>query len=365
MIPILELKRQHQGIRQEMDSAIAAVLESGWFVLGKNVEAFEKEFAEYCGVRFAVGVGSGVEAIHIGLLASGIGAGDEVITVAHTAVPTALGVSFAGARPVFVDIHADTCLMDVSQVEGKITARTRAILPVHLYGLPVDMAPLLDLAKRRGLQVIEDAAQAHGASYGGRKVGALGDVGCFSFYPSKNLGACGEAGMITTDSQEIAEKAGMLRNYGQEDRYHHKYKGYNSRLDELQAAILRVKLRHLDEWNRRRREIAAAYTAALAGSSVIPPTEPAGRQHVYHLYVVRSERRDTLRDHLKEEGIGTQVHYPLPVHRQEAYRDLGLGEGALPVTERVATEILSLPIYPELTDGEVRQVIEAVKSFPA
>lgn len=364
MIPILELKRQYQSIKSEIDEAVAAVLESGWFVLGKQLEAFEQEFAAYCGTAFAVGVGSGVEAIHLALLACGIGPGDEVITVAHTAVPTALGISFAGATPVFVDTLPDTYLMDVDQVADKITDCTRAILPVHLYGLPADMDPLLELGRSRGIAVIEDAAQAHGASYKQKKAGAIGDVGCFSFYPSKNLGAFGEAGMVTTDDEAVAETVRMLRNYGQEDRYHHKYKGYNSRLDEMQAAILRVKLKHLDEWSRRRREIAGSYNEGLGLSSVITPVDRVGREHVYHLYVVRSTQRDALREHLKEQDVGTQIHYPIPVHLQEAYADLGLGEGALPVTERAANEILSLPIYPELTADEVGQVIEAVNSFP-
>ncbi|NOZ20341.1 MAG: DegT/DnrJ/EryC1/StrS family aminotransferase [Planctomycetes bacterium] len=364
MIPILELKRQYLSIKEEIDAAVAEVFESGWFVLGKNVEAFEQEFAQYCGTEFAVGVGSGVEAIHLALLACGIGPGDEVITVAHTAVPTALGISFAGATPVFVDILPDTYVMDVDQVEAKITDRTKAILPVHLYGLTVDMDPLLELATDHGIKVIEDAAQAHGATYKGQRAGAIGDAGCFSFYPSKNLGAFGEGGLVTTNDETVADQVRMLRNYGQEDRYHHKLKGYNSRLDELQAATLRVKLRRLAEWNARRREIAVTYNKGLSDSGVITPVEPLGREHVYHLYVVRSRARDALREHLKEQDVGTQIHYPIPVHLQEAYSDLGLGEGALPETERAAADILSLPIYPELTDDEVRQVIEAVKSFP-
>ncbi|MEW6354949.1 MAG: DegT/DnrJ/EryC1/StrS family aminotransferase [Planctomycetota bacterium] len=363
MIPILELKRQYQSIKGEIDAAVAQVFDSGWFVLGKNVEAFEQEFAEYCGVRFAVGVGSGVEAIHLALLACGIEQGDEVITVAHTAVPTALGISFAGAKPVFVDIVPDTYVMDVEQVASMITPRTKAILPVHLYGLTVDMDPLIRLATDRNLKVIEDAAQAHGATYKGKRAGAIGDVGCFSFYPSKNLGAYGEGGMVTTNDETVAETVRMLRNYGQEDRYRHKLKGYNSRLDEIQAAMLRVKLKHLDDWNARRREVGGAYTKGLSGSGVATPVEPAGRQHVYHLYVIRSPRRDALREHLKEQGVGTQIHYPIPVHLQGAYKDLGLTKGALPETERAVDEILSLPIYPELSDNEVQQIIDAVKSF--
>lgn len=267
----MDLKRQYRALKAEIDAAVDEVLDSGWFVLGKQVEAFEREFAEYCGVKYAVGVGSGVEAIHLALVAAGIGPGDEVITVPNTAVPTALGISFAGARPTFADIEADTYLIDPERVEAAITHRTKAIMPVHLYGQVVAMAPLREIARSRGLLVIEDAAQAHGATYQGKKAGALGDAGCFSFYPSKNLGCYGEGGAVTTNDERIAERVRMLRNYGQSDRYHHKLKGYNSRLDEMQAAILRVKLRHLDAGNERRREIASLYNAGLVTADVVCP----------------------------------------------------------------------------------------------
>jgi len=361
MIPVMELKRQYESIKQEIDEAVASVLDSGWFVLGKNVAAFEEEFAAYCGTRFAVGVGSGVEALHLALLACGIGPGDEVITIPFTAVPTALGISLTGAAPVFVDVDADTCLMDPALLPARISEKTKAILPVHLYGQCADMDRICATAREHGIMVVEDAAQAHGACWKGKKAGALGDVGCFSFYPSKNLGAYGEAGMVTTNDEAIAERVRMLRNYGQGDRYHHKIKGVNSRLDELQAAILRVKLRHLDEWNERRRQIAAIYNSGLADTPLRLPVESDGAEHVYHLYAIRTEERDALRGYLTEKGVGTQIHYPIPVHLQEAYADLGLGEGAFPRAERAAREVLSLPMFPELRGEEVKTVIQRVR----
>jgi dTDP-4-amino-4,6-dideoxygalactose transaminase len=360
----MELKRQYLAIKAEIDAAVQEVLDSGWFVLGKNVEAFEKEFAEYCGARFAVGVGSGVEAIHLAVAACGIGPGDEVITAPNTAVPTALGISFAGARPAFADIEPDTFLIDPNKVAGAITKHTKAIMPVHLYGQTASMSPLREIAARHGLVIVEDAAQAHGALYQGRKAGALGAAGCFSFYPSKNLGCCGEGGAVTTDDERIAERVRMLRNYGQADRYHHKMKGYNARLDEIQAAILRVKLRHLDAWNARRREIASMYKAGLKGADATCPVERSDGQHVYHLYVIRSKRRDALQADLKAKGVGTQIHYPIPVHLHEAYADLGFGPGSFPMAEEAAREVLSIPIFPELTDEEVGRVIAAIQGFP-
>ncbi len=363
MIPIMDLKRQYLALKDEIDAAMREVLESGWFVLGKNVEAFEKEFAAYCGVRFAVGVSSGVDAIRLALAACGIGPGDEVLTVPNTAVPTALGISFTGAQPALVDVEPDTCLMNPRKVEAALTPRTKAVMPVHLYGQTAHMAPLRDIAKQRGLLLIEDAAQAHGATYRGRKAGALGDAGCFSFYPSKNLGCYGEGGAVTTDDERVAERLRMLRNYGQSDRYHHKLKGSNARLDELQAAILRVKLRHLDAGNKRRRAIASLYNAGLMTTGVACPVERPECEHVYHLYVVRSPRRDALQSHLKARGVGTQIHYPIPVHLQEAYADLGLGPGSFPIAEQAAREVLSIPIFPELADHEVQDVIAVIRDF--
>jgi len=363
MVPILELKRQYERIKDEIDAAVASVFDSGWFVLGENVRAFEEEFARYCGVKYAVGVGSGLEALHLALLALGVGEGDEVITVPFTAVATTLAISFAGAKPVFVDVEPDTCLMDATKIREHITPRTKAIIPVHLYGQCADMDAINSIAREKGLKVIEDAAQAHGAMYRGKRAGALGDVGCFSFYPSKNLGAYGEAGMVTTNDESVAERVRMLRNYGQSDRYHHKLKGYNSRLDELQAAVLRVKLRHLDEWNEERRELARRYNEALTDCGVGLPVEREGRRHVFHLYVIRSPQRDALREYLRERQIGTQIHYPIPVHLQEAYKELGLRRGCFPVSERLADEVLSIPLFPELSESEVSAVIDAVRGF--
>lgn len=362
-IPFLELKAQYHSIKEEIDGAVSQVLEKGWFILGENVRAFEEEFAAYCGASFGVGVGSGTEALHLALLACGVQPGDEVITVPNTAVPTVSAISFAGATPVFVDIHPDSYNMEPSGIEAKMTERTRAIIPVHLFGQAADMGPILEIARRHNLKVIEDACQAHGAEYQGRKVGTFGDAGCFSFYPTKNLGAYGDGGMIITNDASIAEKARLLRNYGEKQRYYHSIKGFNSRLDELQAAILRVKLRHLDEWNEARRERAKLYDRHLAESGVATPAEMAYGRHVYHLYVIRSPRRDELQAFLASKGIGTLIHYPVPVHLQEAYRDLGIGPESLPVAERYAGEILSLPLYPELSRESVERVAGLVGEF--
>lgn len=340
---------------------MGAVLDSGWFVLGEQVEAFEREFAEYCGARYAVGVGSGTEALHLGLLALGVEPGDEVITVAFTAVPTATAIWLAGARPVFVDVDPGTYTMDPSQVEDRITPRTKVILPVHLYGHPADLDPLLDVARRHGLGVLEDAAQAHGARYRGRPIGSIGDATAFSFYPTKNLGACGDGGMVTTSDPKLAEKLRLLRNYGQRSRYVHEVQGANSRLDEVQAALLRVKLAKLEGWNAERRRRADEYRARLRG--VVVPREESWARHVWHLYVVRSEQRDALQEHLRARGVGTLIHYPTPVHLQPAFRWLGLPEGSLPNTERLAGEILSLPLYPELPLSDVAYVAEQVNAF--
>lgn len=358
-----DLLREYQTLRSEIDVAIAEVLSRGWFVLGPAVEAFEGEFASYLGSEYCVGVASGTEALALALMACGVGRDDEVITVAHTAVPTVSAISLVGARPIFVDISPETCLMEVGCVEAVITPRTRAIVPVHLYGQCVDMAALLEVAARHAIPIIEDAAQAHGAMDRGRNAGTIGLMGCFSFYPSKNLGGYGDGGAVVTSDAMLSEKLRMLRNYGQWRRYHHKIKGINSRLDELQAAILRAKLRYLDEWNRRRRRIAQMYDHGLNGLPIVTPTEAEGRRHVYHLYVIQSAKRDALQRFLDEQGVQTLVHYPVPVHRQEAYVELGYAKGSLPVTERVADAVLSLPIYPQLRDDEIRAVIDAVRRF--
>ena len=345
-------RAQYESHRAAIDEAIARVLAGGRYILGSEVEAFEKEFAAYCEVAHAVGVGSGTEALHIALAAAGGGEGDEVITVAHTAVATAAAIRMCGATPLFVDIDPQTYTIDPAKIE--ITKKTKAIVPVHLYGQPADMDAIMDVAHKHGVLVIEDCAQAHGARDRGRRVGSIGDIAAFSFYPTKNLGAIGDGGAIVTSSKELAERARLLREYGWKERYVSSIEGWNSRLDELQAAILRVKLQTLDADNRRRREIAARYDRALQGPMTRKDAEP-----VYHLYVIASERRDALQQHLRERGIGALVHYPVPVHRQPAYAS----SASLPVTERAAETVLSLPMYPELTDGEQNATIDAVRSF--
>lgn len=362
MIPFLDLKRQVSSIREEIDSAVREVLNDGWFVLGRRTEEFEKSFAEYCGVSYGIGVGSGTEAIHLALVASGVGAGDEVITVPNTAVPTVSAISFANATPVFVDIDRSTYTMDPEGLEKAITRRTKVILPVHLYGQSADMRPILEIADRYGLTVIEDACQAHGATYGGRKVGSFGRLGCFSFYPSKNLGGCGDGGMVITEDEEMAHRLRLLRNYGQERRYYHRTKGFNSRLDEIQAAVLTVKLKYLDGWNEQRRYLASIYDSLLS-EDVIKPKQADDRQHVYHLYVIRTTARDRLQRYLYEKGIETLIHYPVPVHCQDAYTELKVPLGSFPVAEQCAREILSLPLYPELSEDEVGFVARNINNY--
>ena len=353
-----DLRPQYAAIRDEVDAAIQGVLQRGWFVLGPEVEAFEAEFAAYCGARHAVGVGSGTEALHLALWACELKPGDEVVTVAHTAVPTINAISLTGARPVFVDVDPDTRTMDPTAAAAAITPRTRALLPVHLYGHTADMQPLQALARAHGLRLIEDAAQAHGAEYRGTRAGRLGDLAAFSFYPTKNLGAYGDGGMVVTDDPALAERLRLLRNYGQTDRYHHQIEGMNSRLDELHAAVLRVKLRHLDDWTNARRERAARYRARVR--AVAPPVEAEWARHVYHLYAVCVPQRERVQGALAAAGIGTLVHYPIPAHLQPAYAHLGVGRGSLPVTERLADEVLSLPLYPELAMTQIDAVSNAL-----
>jgi len=367
-IPVFSSKPQYLRYKDEIDAAIREVLDENIFVLWKQLEAFEQEFAQYLGAAHAIGVGSGTEAIHLALRALGIGPGDEVLTVSHTAVATTVAISSTGATPVFVDIDPWTYTLDPQQLASRVTARTKAIVPVHLYGYPADMDPILDVARRHGLVVVEDAAQAHGASYHGRRCGTLGDAAAFSFYPTKNLGAYGDGGAVVTNDAALAQRLRMLRNYGWDidpsRRYYSKIKGVNSRLDELQAAILRVKLRHLEEANAQRRHLAQRYGEHLRDlEEVALPVEVPGREHVYHLYVVRAARRDALAQALRAQQIGTQVHYPEPVHRQEAYLDMGYGEGSLPETERACREVLSLPMFPELADDDVERVARAVRAF--
>jgi dTDP-4-amino-4,6-dideoxygalactose transaminase len=365
-VPIFATKPQYLALKAEIDAAIAEVLDASMFILGRQGEAFEHEFAAWLGATHAVGVGNGTEAIQLALQACGIGRGDEVITVSHTAVATVVAISATGAQPVFVDVDPATYCLDPGAVEARITPRTRAVVPVHLYGHPADMGPLLEVARRDELVVVEDCAQAHGARYQGRACGTLAHAAAFSFYPTKNLGAYGDAGAVVTNDSEIARTVRLLRNYGWAEgrRYYSSHRGINSRLDELQAAVLRVKLRHLDAGNEARRALAGRYAQALAGlPDLTLPGEQPWAHHVYHLYVIRTARRDALQRHLLARGIGTQVHYPVPAHRQDAYLDLGYAAGSLPQTERLVEEILSLPLYPELTDAQVEQVGTAVREF--
>lgn len=348
----------------EIDAAIAEVLAGGRYILGPNVSAFESEFASYLGVAHAVGVANGTDALHLAIRACSIGTDDEVLTVAHTAVATVAAIEMAGARPVLVDIDERTFSIDPAHIERAITPRTKAIIAVHLYGHPADLEPILDIARRYGLRVIEDCAQAHGARYGSRRVGSIGDIAAFSFYPTKNLGAIGDGGLVATGDASLAERVRLLRQYGWEKRYTSEIPGWNSRLDELQAAILRVKLRHLDGENAARRAAAALYHELLAGSVVALPWERPGSEHVYHLFVVRSRQRDALAAHLAGRDVGTLVHYPVPIHLQPAYRGRLRGGDALPRTEGAAAEVLSLPLYPQLSAEDVHRVADAVRTGP-
>lgn len=357
MITFVDLQAEYAEISQEIAQAIQRVLKRGWFILGGEGERFEEEFSKYVGAKYGIGVNSGSDALFLGLKAVGVGKGDEVITVSHTFISTADAIVRNGAKPVFVDIYPDTYCIDVSKIEEKITGRTKAILPVHLYGHPADMEPIMELARKYRLFVVEDACQAHGAEYKGKKVGSIGDLGCFSFYPIKNLGAYGDGGMVVTADEELAGKLRMLRNYGQPQKYHHDFVGVNSRLDEIQASILRVKLKHLDEWNGKRRRVAKLYDELLRNSHIIKPVEKEYAKHVYHLYVIRCKERDRLQQHLIANGIQTQIHYPIPVHRQKAYQGLA-ADTNLEITKRICHEILSLPMYPFLGKDEVKTIVQ-------
>jgi dTDP-4-amino-4,6-dideoxygalactose transaminase len=361
VIPLVNLKLQHQSIRAELDAALARVLDSCQFALGSEVAAFEEEFAAFCSARHGVGVNSGTSALHLALLAAGVGPGDEVITVPFTFVATVAAIGYAGARARLVDIDPRSYTMNPARIEAAITPRTKAIIPVHLYGQPADMDPILAIARKRGLAVIEDAAQAHGAEYKGRRCGSLGDLACFSFYPSKNLGACGEAGMVTTGNPEFLRTLRMLRDWGQEAKYQHVLKGFNYRMEGFQGAVLRVKLRHLPRWTEARRARAAQYGKLLAGSGIEPPAEMPYTRHVYYVYSVRAQRRDPLKEALHKDGVDSGIHYPAPVHLLKAYADLGYKEGDFPEAERAAREILSLPMFAELTEDQVRTVCDAVR----
>lgn len=361
MIPMVDLRAQYASIKDEVDEAVLGVLAGGQFALGPQVAAFEQEFAAFCGARFAVAVNSGTSALHLALLAAGVGPGDEVITVPFTFVATVATVRYTGATPVFVDIEPQTCTMDMRQVRNAITERTGAIVPVHLYGQPADLDPLLAIAREHRIPVIEDAAQAHGAEYRGRRVGALGELGCFSFYPVKNLGACGEGGIVVTSNERHAAAVRSLRNWGEDHRYHHARPGFNYRMDGIQGAILRVKLRHLPAWTDARRRLAAEYDRELAGVEVTPPAVVSYARHVYHLYAVRTPHRDRLHRALADKGIETGLHYPLPLHLQTAHADLGGRIGDYPQAESAAASTLTLPIYPEMPATVPAQVAAALR----
>jgi len=352
IVPFLDIKAQYQSIQPEISEALDRVLESGSFVLGEEVAAFEREFASYCQADYGVAVNSGTSALHLALLASGIGPGDEVITTPFTFVATVAAVIYAGGRPVFVDIDPRSLNIDVTKIERAITPRTKAILPVHLYGQPADMDPIMEIARRHRLIVIEDACQAHGAEYRGRRVGSIGDFGCFSFYPGKNLGAYGEGGIALTNNAGHAHTMAMLRDWGQERKYHHVLKGYNYRMDAFQSAILRVKLRHLEAWTEARRARVKRYSELLSKYESATPKEMLDCRHVYHVYAIRVPRRNELQQSLHASNIGTGIHYPIPVHLQPAYADLGYGIGSFPEAEAASREVLSLPLFPELTSQQ-------------
>lgn len=360
MIPFLDLGAQYRELKSEIDAAVARVLESGQYIGGKEITSFEDEFAGYCGARHGVAVNSGTSALHLALLAAGIQPGDEVITVPFTFYATVAAIGYVGATPVYVDIDAATFNIDPAKIEAAITARTRAILLVHLYGQCADMDSILDIARRHNLIVIEDAAQAHGAEYRGRRAGNIGDIGCFSFYPTKNLGAAGEGGMLTTNNAEYARKAALLRSWGEEQRYRPRLKGFNYRLPSIQAAILRVKLRRLEAWIEARRARAAIYDRLLTLSGVTPPATPANSRHVYCLYTVRAADREALQRGLQEEGIQSAIHYPLPIHLMPAYADSRYKAGDFPVAEACANTVLSLPLYSHMSILQVEQVAARV-----
>lgn len=362
-IPFLDLNAMHAEIMDDALAAFERLARTSSFVLGDDVRAFEEEFAAYCGTQYAVGVDSGLSALKLALLAHDLKPGDEVLIPANTFVATAAAAAFIGLQPVFVDVVPDTYNIDPVALEAEISSRTRAIMPVHLYGTPADMDPILAVAKRHKLLVIEDAAQAHGAVYKGRKAGSMGHSAGFSFYPGKNLGAFGEAGIVTTNDKEVADKIKAMRNCGQIEKYHHVYPPYNHRLDTIQAAMLRLKLRKLDQWNEQRRQVARWYDELLSGTQIVRPVVPADTTPVWHLYVVRCDQRDALRAYLAEQGIGTGIHYPIPVHLSPVYADLGYRAGDFPVTETAAQQIISLPMFPHMTLEQVATVAAAIKEF--
>jgi dTDP-4-amino-4,6-dideoxygalactose transaminase len=362
-IPLVDLKVTFEPLKEQIFKAWEEALSGMRLFLGPNVQAFEQEFASYCGSKHAIGVSDGTNAVHLALRACGVGPGDEVITVSYTFIATTEAIMLAGATPVFVDIDPLTYNIDVSQIENRITPKTRAILPVHLYGQCADMDPIMEIARRHNIYVIEDACQAHGAEYKGRKAGSLGDIAAFSFYFTKNLGAYGEGGIVTTDDDVLAKKVRMLRDHGSEKRYYHEFLGWNARLDELQAAVLRIKLPHLDEWNEGRRAAAEHYTQSLLPLDIELPYEASYNRHIYHLYVIRHPDRDGLRQFLTDNNVGTGIHYPVPNHLQNSFKEFGYGPGTLPVTEIVSRDILSLPMYAGITLEQVERVNHFIHSF--
>lgn len=360
MIPFADLVTQHARLKADLEPAIADILASGEFVLGRRVAEFEEAFADYCGTRHGVGVNSGTSALHLALLAAGIGPGHEVITTTFSFVATAAAIGYTGARPVLVDVSPDSLTIDPARIEAAITRHTRAIVPVHLYGHPADMDPILEIARRHGLAVIEDAAQAHGAEYKGRRIGGLGDAGCFSFYPSKNLGACGDAGMVVTGRPDWAQAVRLLRDWGQAGPYRHMARGFNYRMAGIQGAVLGVKLRHLDAWTSTRRHNAARYGAASWGPGLRPPHPRPWARHVYHIYAVRTPHRAAVQEEFRRLGVETRIHYPTPIHLSPAWKHLGYRAGDFPNAERASAEVLSLPVHPELADAQVAAVADAI-----
>lgn len=356
MIPFLDLKAQYQHIKRDVDAAVSRVIDSGQFVLGPDVAAFEERFAAYCSVQHCSALNSGTSALHLALLATGVRPGDEIITVAMTFVATTAAILYCGAKPVFVDVDPRTWTMAPESVEAAITPRTKAILPVHLHGLMTDMDPIMAIARRHKLVVIEDAAQAHGAEYKGRRAGSIGDVGCFSFYPGKNLGAYGEGGAAVTNDPDLAQQIRLLRDWGQDAKYNHAIPGYNYRMDAIQGAVLNVKMNHIEQWTEARRAVASHYDRLIASNHIGKPSPPPHCRHVYHVYAIQIAGRDKVQEALHAANIGTSIHYPIPVHLQKAYANLGYAAGDLPVTETVAKRFLSLPIYPELGPEQVAEI---------
>lgn len=363
VVPFLDLQAAYQELKQELDAAVHRVLDSGWYLLGTELEAFEREYASFVEAEYCVGVGNGLDAIRLSLLALGVGPGDEVLVPSNTYIATWLAVTQVGATPVPVEPDLSTYNIDPARIEASITARTRVVMPVHLYGQPADMDAVFEIAQKHGLRVLEDAAQAHGARYKGKRIGGLGDVTAWSFYPGKNLGGFGDAGAVTTSDGEIANQIRLLRNYGSREKYVNQLQGYNSRTDEIQAAVLRVKLRYLDEWNERRSRLATTYRVALQDTSLVLPHVPEWAQPSWHLFVVRTPERDHLQQQLTKAGIATLIHYPIPPHRQAAYTSLQWGEGNFPISEQIHREVLSLPIGPHLDEGALQLVIASTKSI--